>query len=791
MSPHAAGRPAHGLDHDFHQPRDGLHAREAGSALRRSESLLQLVWERAADGMRLTDRDGTVVMANPAYCRMVGRPQEEVVGWSFADAYAPAVRGDFLAKHRVRFMAPADLPRVTRVALADGRRASFEFSHAPLDLPGEPPLLLTIIRDVTDRVRAEADARAWRTRYEAAVAATGQVLYDWEPVSGRVTWGGNCEGALGFAVAEMPLDLDGFNALVHPDDRAAFEAEAGRVAAAGDPFRMEYRVRRKDGAYVVVEDRGHFLPDGDGGRVRMVGFLADVTARVAAERAAREREELLRTIIAHIPCGVFWKDRDSVLLGCNDQFARDHGLASPAEVVGLTDRDLPFSPAEAEEHVACDRTVIESGRPVLNLEETRPRPGGGRADRLVSKVPLRDAAGGVAGVLGVYQDVTDRKTLEDRYRQAQKMEAVGRLAGGVAHDFNNLLTVINGFSEMALGRLPAGDPSRPLVEQVMKAGDRAADLTRQLLAYGRKQILHPQVLDLGALVADLGAMLHRVIGEDVELALDTAPVRVEADPGQVSQVLMNLAVNARDAMPTGGRLTVRTRPFDLDAGVAPDGARPGRYAVLEVADTGCGMTDEVKARIFEPFFTTKGLGEGTGLGLATVYGIVRQSGGHTEVESAVGRGTTFRVYLPASEPGPPRSGERAAGPRPEARGSETVLLVEDNDDVRALALHALQGAGYRVVDAAGGEQALGAVAAHGVAADLLVTDVVMPGMGGRELADRLTAVAPGLRVLYTSGYTTDAVLRHGVEHAAVHFLQKPFTPAALARKVREVLDADH
>ncbi|HEX4611411.1 MAG TPA: ATP-binding protein [Urbifossiella sp.] len=591
---------------------------------------------------------------------------------------------------------------------------------------------------------------------------------------------------------------------------AAYRGEPVVVAdIAADPLWADYRelalahglracwstpVSGRDGRVLATFAVYHRTPRGPLPEELALIATATHLAAVAVERrraedGLREREELLRNVISHIPCGVFWKDRDSVYLGCNDLFARNHALPGPAAVVGKTDLGLGTSPAEAAAFRAGDRRVLDTGESVLNAEETLTRPDGSRASLLTSKVPLRDAAGTVVGVLGTYQDVTGAKRLEEQYRQAQKMEAVGRLAGGVAHDFNNLLTVINGYSEVALGVLPADNPVRPMVAEVLRAGERAADLTRHLLAYGRKQILRPQVLDLGALVADLGGMLRRLIGEDVELVFDLSPVRVTADPGQLGQVVMNLALNARDAMPTGGRLTIGTRVVTLGPDHPGDEARPGRYAEFRVADTGIGIPPEALPHIFEPFYTTKGVGEGTGLGLATVYGVVKQSGGHVRVESRVGGGTAVRIYLPAAGTGPPESDERPAPAAPAVRTADVVLLVEDDDDVRGLSMRVLQAAGYTVLDAAGGEQALRTLEAHGVAVDLLVTDVVMPGMNGRELADRLVAARPGLKVLFVSGYTDDAMVRNGVGRDAVHFLQKPFGVAALAQKVRDILDA--
>jgi CheY-like chemotaxis protein len=371
------------------------------------------------------------------------------------------------------------------------------------------------------------------------------------------------------------------------------------------------------------------------------------------------------------------------------------------------------------------------------------------------------------------------------------MEAVGQLAGGVAHDFNNLLTIISGYSDLLLQQLPPGDPSREMVEEIYRAGERSAALTRQLLAFSRKQVTAPKVLDLNAVVADAEKMLRRVIGEDVHLetALQPQLGHVKADPGQLEQVLMNLAINARDAMPRGGRLLIGTLNVELGEGYTHGhaGVAPGAYVLLAVSDTGCGMTEEVKARIFEPFYTTKERGHGTGLGLAVVHGIVKEAGGHVEVYSEPGLGSSFKVYLPRADQ-PAWSGHTLSSHLPPPGGTETILLVEDEDAVRALTRHALVGCGYTVLEGSGGEEALRIASQHDRPIDLLVTDVIMPGLGGRRLAERVLAVHPEAKVLYLSGYTDDAVVRHGILHDEVKFLQKPFSLLGLAMKVRAVLD---
>lgn len=402
-----------------------------------------------------------------------------------------------------------------------------------------------------------------------------------------------------------------------------------------------------------------------------------------------------------------------------------------------------------------------------------------------------DSAGRPVEAVGSWADVSEQKQLEEQLRQAQKMEAIGSLAGGVAHDFNNLLTIINGYSEIIQTQLAADSPMRSLAREIGQAGERAASLTRQLLAFSRKQVLYPTVLILNSIVTDTAKMLNRLIGEDVDLdiALEPSLGQVKADAGQIEQVLINLAVNARDAMPRGGKLTIETANTVLDETYTQgySGLRSGSYVMMAVTDTGTGMDEATKARIFEPFFTTKEPGKGTGLGLATVFGIVKQSGGHIAVYTELGRGTTFKVYLPRIEVMP---GVGVDAPRQQmpAHGTETILLTEDEPGVRALARHVLQLHGYTVLEASQGDKALEIAEEYRGTIHLLVTDVVMPVMSGRQVAERLADIRPGTKILFLSGYTDDAVVRHGVLEAQVAFLQKPFTPGALAQKVREVLD---
>jgi|SRR5579883_481313 len=507
-------------------------------------------------------------------------------------------------------------------------------------------------------------------------------------------------------------------------------------------------------------------------------IATDSTNRRRTETALRESEQRLRHILTHIPCGVFWKDRASIYLGCNDRVARDAGLTVAGELIGRTDDDLTTCAEEAEKSRASDREVLESGSPLLNAEESRTRPDGTKNTLLTSRVPMLDQTGRVVGVLGVYQDVTERKRLEEQLRQAQKMEAIGRLAGGIAHDFNNLLTIISGNVHL-MQHLPADDPEVPaLIDDIRDAADRAATLTRQLLTFSRKQPTRSEVIDLNEVVTGLGNMLRRLLGERivVRIPLSPVPVRIRGDRGQIEQVIMNLAVNAKDAMPDGGTLTISTA--EVNEGQ--------RFVQLAIADTGMGMTDDVKRHLFEPFFTTKEVGKGTGLGLATVYGIVKQAGGTIEVDSTPGVGTAFFIRLPWCEIAPKSSTfipMTNLHPRPTST-SQSVLLVEDEDRVRKMVRFVLESQGFAVVEAGGGEAAIRLLTPDRKI-DLLVTDLVMPGIDGRELATRVRALRPMVGVVFTSGYVPDHRRVEGLPGAL--FLPKPFTPLDLIKMAEKAL----
>jgi len=646
---------------------------------------------------------------------------------------------------------------------------------------GRPLRMFGTMQDVTELRHAERELRASEARFRTFVdhAADAFFLMDDRAVVLDVNRQA-CE-SLGCAREELigkrPLDFD---PAVGP---AALDQLLARLDA-GEVLAFDTQHRRKDGTVFPVEIR--IRPFWEGDKRYAVALVRDVTDRKRAERALAESHGLLNAVVEGTPDAVFVKDLSGRYLLINSAGARFLGRTAAA-VIGKGDREL-FTADTAEQVLEGDRTVLASGQ-THTFEETLTAAGVTRTYQ-TSKGVFRDPHGHVVGLVGISRDVTELKRLEEQFRQAQKMEAVGRLAGGVAHDFNNLLTVISGFTELLLSGVPAADPRWGAIKAIQEAGERATALTRQLLAFSRQTVLQLKVVGLNDVVRETETLLRRLIGEDILLTtvLDPRAARVRVDPGQFGQVLMNLAVNARDAMPTGGQLTIETRNADLGGPAAgPPDARPGRYVALAVSDTGSGMTPEVKARIFEPFFTTKGPSKGTGLGLATVYGIIKQSGGYVEVYSEVGYGTTFKLYFPVADEPVPAPGR--SGPPAQVRpGSETVLLVEDEDAVRGLALLVLQTYGYKVLAAADGPDALRVLERHAGPIDLLVTDVVMPGMSGRELADALRARRPEQKVLFVSGYTDDAVVRHGLLQAEVSFLQKPYTPLTLAKKIRDVLD---
>jgi len=549
----------------------------------------------------------------------------------------------------------------------------------------------------------------------------------------------------------------------------------------------EWRHCKKDGTIIDVEISSQEMRFGK--REAQLVLALDITVRKKTEAALRESEERYRDLVENAHDIIYSHDLAGNYTSVNKAgqvitgYTREEALK-----LNLADTVAPEWRDKAKDMM---RRKLAGERVTAYEMELIAKDGRRVAVEVNTKLVYEK--GKPFAVQGIARDVTERKQLEDQLRQSQKMEAIGQLAGGVAHDFNNLLTAIIGYSGLALQRMEDESPLKPYIEEIKKAGDRAANLTRQLLAFGRKQILQPLPLNLNDVITDLNKMLRRLIGEDIRLAarLDLDLKKIKADPGQIEQVLMNLVVNARDAMPRGGNLTIETANIQIDEEYAGRhiGVHSGGYVMLAVSDNGTGMDHETEAKIFEPFFTTKDKGKGTGLGLSTVYGIIKQSGGNIWVYSELGHGTTFKIYLPQVDD-PVTTVPAKIEDDSIPGGSETVLLVEDEDVVRGLAQRILEEAGYRVIAANGGEEAVTWCANNAETIHLLLTDVVMPDTSGKELAERLTSLRPQTKVLFMSGYTDEAIVHHGVLDSNVEFLQKPFTPTALSRKVRQVLDSN-
>ena len=637
----------------------------------------------------------------------------------------------------------------------------------------------------TARHRAEEELRRQTEFLSHAQAAAGIGSWEWDIAGDCITWSDETYRIFGVDPAAGPISYERYLELIHPDDRADVAAAVGWSLQTREPFALDHRIVRPDGSLHFLHGRGGIVTDASGRPVRMLGAVLDITSRKQAEEALRRANDRLNAVIQSSPLAISTLDADGIVRSWNPAAERLFGWTAE-EVIG---RPLPAVHGEADEFRGTQRRVMQ-GEPVTAVEVIRKKKDGTPVTVNLVAAPLHEADGRITGILGLIEDVTGVKRLEQQFFHAQKLEAVGRLAGGIAHDFNNLLTVITSCSDLLLEDLGADDPKREDVAQIRKASESAAALTRQLLAFSRQQVLQPQILDLNETVAGTEKLLKRVIGEDIQLGTVLAPDLGMAivDPGQVEQIIMNLAVNARDAMPGGGRLTIATANTDMDEAYVQNHppARAGRYVMLAVSDTGTGMDASTQAHIFEPFFTTKPFGKGTGLGLATVYGIVKQSGGFIWVYSEPGHGTTFKIYFPWAGGSAERSAAAlAAKPQP---GTETVLVVEDAASVRSVMRQVLERYGYAVLEAPDGETALQLAAKHHGPIHLLLTDVVMPGVSGRQLADRLLRLRPGIKVLYASGYTDDAIIHHGILEPGIAYLQKPFTRDALALKVRAVLD---
>ncbi|HEY6763658.1 MAG TPA: PAS domain S-box protein [Candidatus Sulfotelmatobacter sp.] len=781
---------------------------------------LEQIFRTAPDGMVVVDARDHILCVNEAFQAMFGYKDKDVLGCPIDDLIVPSER-KAEAQWIVECLGRGESITIeTQRRCKDGSWIEVFISASPLIENGKMVGAYALYRDISESKRAAAlNSALYRVAEKTGSANNLQQFF--AAVHSIVD---ELMYARNFAIAlhDPATDTISFPYFVDEHDIPPGPRKLGRgltdyVLRSGEPLLATPDVLQQ------MEDRGDVQRNGTRSLdwmgvplkvgERRVGVLivqtyspnirycerdkevlTFVSQQLASaiehkknEEALRRSEARYRSLVQSSAYGIYRSSLEGKFLDVNPALITILGYESAGEVLRLDPQRDVF--VNAVEHERLIDEFRRSGR-MDGIEVKWKRKNGNPITVRISGRAVSSADEPAAVLEAIAEDITERRALEDQFRQAQKMEAVGRLAGGVAHDFNNLLMVINGYIEVILGELAVEDPLHSKVRAIQQASDRATTLSRQLLAFSRKQLLELKVVDINAIVEDMQRLLRPLIGENIELVTRLAPEagRTRADAGQMEQVLMNLVVNSKDAMRAGGRISIQTANITFDDALRGDKTfiRPGKYVALSVSDNGVGMNKETQARIFEPFFTTKEKGKGTGLGLSTVYGIVKQSGGYVIVQSEPGCGTTFNIYLPQVEEAAEARGATPASRTP-AGGSETVLLVEDEESVRELVRETLLAKGYRVLEAENGQAGLEVAARHAGEIDLVITDVVMPQLGGRELAQQLLKLRPQLKVLYLSGYTEDAIVSEGTIESGKAFLQKPFTLQCLSRKVREVL----
>ncbi|HEV7364741.1 MAG TPA: PAS domain S-box protein [Gemmatimonadales bacterium] len=803
--------------------REITRRRQAELGERDSQEQFQNTFEQVGIGMALISLDGRWLRVNRVLSEMLGTPPDLLIGYPAesrtdpddAPADREAIRLLLAGECRTytmekRFLRPSGevVWGLVNVSLVIGPE-------------GEPAHLIAAITDVTDRRQAERELREREERYRLLAQASKESVREWDLGTDQVTWDQATAPLLDYARADLGNTPEWWYERIHSEDRERVVGSIDAAIAQDERTWSEgYRFRRADGSFADLHDRASIVRDESGKPLRLVGAMT--------EAAEPRSDHQLQEVLDALPTGVWVVNKEGHIVLANAASKEIWGgtpetALSPAgkDKARWTETGQPVPPEEWGVTRA-----LEQGESSSHEELTVETADG--AQRIIqnSATPMRDPGGEIVGAVNLSEDVTakkmaeftqreqderqrklddqqreeqlrqERQQQEERQRQqdhelqTQKMDAIGRLAGGIAHDFNNLLTGVLSYSDLILQELRPNDPIRADVEQIRDAGQRAAGLTRQLLAFSRRQLLHPRVVSLNTTVTDLEPMLQRLLGAEVSLETDLDPDlgKVLADPAQVEQALVNLALNAREAMPEGGRLRITTSNLDPDPTTwqLENGTQPEAYVCITISDTGIGMDEVTQSRIFEPFFTTKRTASGRGLGLATVYGIVEQSGGQIGVQSAPGQGTTFTIYLPRYWG--PEAAVGTADQRLPQVGTETLLLVEDEAAVRASVRRLLEWHGYTVLEARNGEDALRVYEDNESGIDLVLTDLVMPEMGGHELVERLRARHPGLRVLFMSGYTERAFTSNGAMPLGTGFVEKPFTVETLMRRLREVLD---
>lgn len=760
-------------------------------ALRQSEERYRILFDQSPVGVYIFDKDLKVTQCNKRMVEILQSSYDKIIGFNIRDlkdkSFVPVTEKTIQGQHSYR----------EGLYQATTSRANVWLSQyfSPLyDENGDVIGGVGVAEDITERKIAEEALQKTKESLSEAQRISHLGNWDWDIGTNELIWSDEVYRIFGFTPQEFGATFESFLNSVHPEDREFVRRSVDEALYQGAIYSIDHRIVLPDGTERIVQEQAEVVFDDYGRPVRMIGTVLDITDRKRTEDALRNNERLLSTVLSSLP-GCTYRCRN------DEDFSFEFASEGLSALTGYTFDDYTNKTANYLDIIHPDDLPHILSDVYEALEKHR-------MYELVYRIKTRtdgekwvwDKGQGVyspSGELlyleGFVTDITERKRLEAELQQAHKMEAVGRLAGGIAHDFNNLLTIILNYSELLLSRSSLDSKQEERIREIRNAGERAAALTGQLLAFSRKQLLQPKVLNLNDVVTGIEKMVRRLIGEDVELATEFEPElrRVKADPGQIEQVIMNLAVNARDAMPKGGKLLIRTANVDLEEAFASRHAdvKPGRYVMLAVSDTGHGMDEETLSQIFEPFYTTKELGKGTGLGLATVYGIINQSGGHVTVDSEIGRGTTFEIYLPVNDERPEQKEDKIAVAGNAHGGPETIIIAEDHDEVLTLVSRVLKEAGHNVLEANHCDKAIHICEQYPDPIHLLLIDVVMPKMSGPELAQRLIALHPEMKVLYMSGYIDNTIKQYGILINGASFIQKPFTPTVLLSKVREVLDA--
>jgi|GEM_PF-251021 len=755
--------------------------------------------EQARESIIITDAEldlpgPRIIFVNPAFTQMTGYTAAEVIGKTPRILQGPRTDRTVLARLRQNLESGEAFEGQTFNYRKDGREYFSESQIAPLrNAAGKTTHYVAIQRDITERKRAENALRESNEKFHQLADNITDTFWIRSPDLRELHYVSPAFARIwGRPVESLQANPQQWADFILPEDRERVLKSFAELKEDVRSLDIEYRIVRPDGEIRWVHVRGFQIRDATDQLVRLAGIVTDITERKRAEGQVLQSQERYRSLVENARDAIFTIAPDGTFTSLNPAAETIAGISS-AEWIGK-----PFAPMVHPDDLPLAAEMFHwalMGKQVP-VHELRGNPSLPRPTTMeMTLATQKDENGKITGVMGIGRDITERKLMEDRLFQSQKMETVGKLAGGIAHEFNSILTAIIGQSELLLQDLPPGDSKCKNAVEISKAAGRAATLTRQLLAYGRKQFLKPEILNLNRIILNMEGVYHHLLGSavDMQIVPATGLHPVKADAGQIEQVIMNLIINAIDAMPNGGKLTLETANVQLDGAYLsqfPDvELKAGDYVMLAVSDTGAGMSPEVKARAFEPFYSTKDVGQGTGLGLSTCYGIIKQSGGHISLYSEPGRGTTFKIYLPQAESPveiPPRRIESTQLPR----GTETILLVEDDPALREMAATLLRRLGYNVFEVANGLEALQLTRQPNLGRiDLLFTDVVMPHMGGKELAGQIKILYPHTRILFTSAYTENAIVHQGVLEHGVALLQKPFTPSALAHRVRGILDA--